>query len=168
MLPFGAGQNLTHNCRVSCFVDMIDDDGSLLDHAEVFRDEFPAEQEATYMYTGLGLEEGQKRMQEIVNKLTSIGFRVVEHGPYWYNVRLERVWRDDSRYEVLFDIDSPEYQSIRAEQQRQGETRYQAEEERQGENRRAAHARQRETAQTEPSRRSASVWDTFADLVFLK
>jgi hypothetical protein len=162
-----SASRMSHSLVIEWYLDMIEDDGYVVSHYVIDRQVVMCGSEAPHELSGHTLNEAINAVQDMLKELTSDQFQIVESGPYWYNFKLVRDWGsgDENPFE---NIPIRYWGDVDKEQQRQGETRYQAEEERQGENRRAAHARQRETAQTERSRRSASVWDTFADLVFLK
>jgi hypothetical protein len=108
------GRNLSHWCSINTFADVVDDNGEVTRHAQIERQGFYCSSRPPHMFTSLEYEEGSKRVQELIEDLTAEGFRVVERGPYWYQVRLERAMPLSSRYKVYLDINSEEYRELRA------------------------------------------------------
>jgi hypothetical protein len=160
---FDAANRISHNVQIDWLIDEYDDEGSVVKHSTIERQHVLCGSEPLYQFSGSTLDEVNRIVEDTVEDLTNNGFHIIPTGSfYWYNLKLERDW--DALYRADPSAQFMIYQDVL---QDQGDAPVAAVAG-QGENRRAVHARQRETAQTEPSRRSASVWDTFADLVFLK
>jgi hypothetical protein len=85
---------ISHVCFLECIETSFFDDGTSVSNV-IGRAAFPAPSDPPHLYSGATLSEGQKYVTSMVDDLTSIGYSIVDIGPYWYSVRLERVWPDD-------------------------------------------------------------------------
>jgi hypothetical protein len=65
LLPFGAGRNISNNCIVHTYPQLIDENGRVVDSGEIDRRWFPAGPEAPHEYTGIVYESAKELAGEV-------------------------------------------------------------------------------------------------------
>jgi hypothetical protein len=87
-----SASTMTHYLTIEWCLQMHQDDGPPLDPIVMDRRQVLCGSEAPHELSGRALDEAMEEVGDVVKELTSNAFHIVESGPYWYNVKLERDW----------------------------------------------------------------------------
>ena len=111
LLGPSSANTISHRLTIEWCIQMHVDDGPPFDPIVIDRRQILCGSEAPHELSGRALDDAMEEVGDVVKELTSNAFHIIESGPYWYNLKLERDWTPEEAgvgWRVYDDVDKRE------------------------------------------------------------